>query len=175
MQERLAGNARERANHARAETPALLKGLIYGPTGAAMTPSHTRRRGREYRYYMTSEALHYGHEECPLRSVAAGEVEAAVLGEIRALLRAPEVGARTLKAMRDEDNAVDDAEVVEALQALDPLWDELFPAEQARIVQLLVERVDVAPDRLIVSLRVDGLRSLIDEMRGRRMTERRAA
>ena len=26
---------------------------------------------------------------------------------------------------------------------LDPLWDELFPAEQARIVQLLVERVDV--------------------------------
>ena len=29
-----------------------------------------------------------------------------------------------------------------ALQ-LDPLWEELFPAEQARIVQLLVERVDV--------------------------------
>jgi hypothetical protein len=26
---------------------------------------------------------------------------------------------------------------------LDPLWDELFPAEQARIVALLVERVDI--------------------------------
>jgi site-specific DNA recombinase len=175
VQERLAGNARERANHARAQTPALLKGLIYGPTGAAMTPSHTRRRGREYRYYLTAEALHYGHEECPLRSVAAGEVEAAVLGEIRALLRAPEVVARTLKAVREEDEAIDDAEVVEALQALDSLWDELFPAEQARIVQLLVERVDVAPDRLIVSLRVDGLRSLVDELRGRQMAARRAA
>ena len=34
----------------------------------------------------------------------------------------------------------------EALERLDPLWDELFPAEQARIVQLLVERVDVSPD-----------------------------
>jgi len=27
------------------------------------------------------------------------------------------------------------------LQRLDPLWDKLFPAEQARIVQLLVQRV----------------------------------
>jgi site-specific DNA recombinase len=25
---------------------------------------------------------------------------------------------------------------------VDPVWDELFPAEQARIVQLLVERID---------------------------------
>jgi hypothetical protein len=49
------------------------------------------------------------------------------------------------------------------------------PAEQARIVQLLVERVDVARDRLIVSLRVDGLRSLVDELRGRQMAARRAA
>jgi site-specific DNA recombinase len=28
----------------------------------------------------------------------------------------------------------------------DPLWDELFPAEQARIVALLVERVDIGTD-----------------------------
>ena len=32
-----------------------------------------------------------------------------------------------------------------ALERLDPLWDELFPAEHARIVRLLVERVDVSP------------------------------
>ena len=34
---------------------------------------------------------------------------------------------------------------------LDPLWDELFPAEQARIVQLLVERVDVGTRRHLAS------------------------
>jgi hypothetical protein len=33
----------------------------------------------------------------------------------------------------------------------------------------------VARDRLIVSLRVDGLRSLVDELRGRQMAARRAA
>ena len=38
-----------------------------------------------------------------------------------------------------------------------PLWDELFPAEQARIVQLLVERVDVGMDGVDIRLRTEGL------------------
>ncbi len=46
----------------------------------------------------------------------------------------------------------------------DPLWDELFPAEQSRIVQLLVERVDIGLGGLDVRLRVDGLRGLVREL-----------
>ena len=42
------------------------------------------------------------------------------------------------------------------------VWDELFPAEQARIVQLLVERVD---DALEVRIRTEGLMSLVGELR----------
>ena len=44
--------------------------------------------------------------------------------------------------MRGETGAADDAVleergVVEALGALEPVWDELFPAEQGRILRLL--------------------------------------
>lgn len=49
-----------------------------------------------------------------------------------------------------------------------PLWDELFPAEQARIVRLLVERVDLAPAGLRVSLRAEGLQTLVQELMTRR-------
>jgi hypothetical protein len=35
----------------------LLKGLIFGPTGRAMTPTHTRRGGKLYRYYVCQAAL----------------------------------------------------------------------------------------------------------------------
>jgi hypothetical protein len=51
-----------------------------------------------------------------------------------------------------------------ALQQLDPLCDELFPAEQARIVGLLVERVDRSEGGLNVRLRVNGLFALAREM-----------
>jgi hypothetical protein len=43
------------------------------------------------------------------------------------------------------------------------VWNELFPAEQARIVQLLVERVDVQEDALEVRIRAQGLASLAGE------------
>jgi hypothetical protein len=46
-------------------------------------------------------------------------------------------------------------------------------AEQARIVQLLVQRVDVQEDALEVRIRAEGLSSLVAELRPR--DERRAA
>ncbi len=45
-------------------------------------------------------------------------------------------------------DGLSESDVRGALERLDPLWDELFPAEQARIVQLLVERVTSAPKAL---------------------------
>ena len=65
--------------------------------------------------------------------------------------------------------------MVEALQRLDPLWDQLFPAEQARILQLLVARVKVRLDGLEISLRVEGIGSLVEELRLREAAEQRAA
>jgi site-specific DNA recombinase len=53
------------------------------------------------------------------------------------------------------------------------VWNELFPAEQARIVQLLVERVDVQAAALEVRIRADGMSSLVAELRPH--DERRAA
>jgi site-specific DNA recombinase len=40
---------RKRACKTRARTPALLKGLLFGPDGAAMSPTHTRKSGKLYR------------------------------------------------------------------------------------------------------------------------------
>ena len=48
----LAEAPRTRAGQSRSQTLALLKGLIFGLDGRAMSPSHTTRRGRQYRYYV---------------------------------------------------------------------------------------------------------------------------
>jgi hypothetical protein len=50
------------------------------------------------------------------------------------------------------------------MERLGPLWDELFPAEQARIVRLLVERVEVGPDGADIRLRLVGLTSLVRDL-----------
>src|SRR5581483_11507077 len=89
--------------------------------------------------------------------IPAGEVEAAVVDQVRSLLQSPEIVVATWRKAREEIDNVSEVEVRATLGRLDPLWDELFPAEQARIIQLLVERIDVALDGINVRLRIDGL------------------
>jgi DNA invertase Pin-like site-specific DNA recombinase len=167
----LAGNTVVRANGTRAQTPALLKGLIFAPGGHAMTPSHSRKNGRLYRYYVSSDAIRQGYSECSVRSVPAAEVEEAVIAHVRHLLRTPEIIARTWAAARG-DVDIPERDVVKTVNELAPLWDELFPAEQARIVRLLVERVDLAPDGMQVRLRAEGLQTLVEQLQSQ---EARAA
>ena len=78
---------RKRAMHTRARGPALLKGFIFGPTGAPMTPSHTRRKGKLYRYYVSTDVLKRDGASCPIRRVPAGEIENAVIDQLRGLRR----------------------------------------------------------------------------------------
>jgi hypothetical protein len=101
--------------------------------------------------------------------MAASEVEGLVLGQVRRLLASPELVARTITAVRQENDAAEDAlldesEVIEALGALELVWHELYPAEQARILRLLIERIDVAPDGISVTLHAAGIRSLVVEL-----------
>ena len=155
---------RKRAARTRAETPALLKGLLFGPDGAAFSPTHTRKGGRLYRYYVSQTVLKHGAGSCPVGRVSAGEIEAAVIDQLRAVFRQPEIVVGTWKAARAQDGDITEADTRSALQQLDPLWDELFPTEQARIVALLVDRVDIGPDGLNFRLRMDGLGGLAREM-----------
>ena len=158
----MAEPTRQRAATSRAQVPMLLKGLIFGPNGRAMSPSHTKRRGRIHRYYVTREAIAEGYDSCTVKSVPAADVEAAVLAQVQRLLTTPEMIARTWTAAKGE---LDEREVLGRLADFGSLWAELFPAEQARIVKLLVERVDVQVDGLEVRLRAEGLASLVAELR----------
>jgi hypothetical protein len=57
-----------------------------------------------------------------------------------------------------------EAEVADALGKLDPVWDELYPGEQHRVVHLLVKEVRVSTDGLLIRLRTNGLRAIVAEL-----------
>jgi site-specific DNA recombinase len=161
---------RTRARASSAREVALLRGLIFGPDGWAMTPQHARKDGRLYRYYVSIVTIKRGENDGPIRRVPAGPVDQAVIEQIRRLVQAPEIVARTMRA---SGTAADS--VRKALADFDRIWNELFPAEQARLVRLLVERVDVREDGIQVRLRTDGLRDVILELQGPHVAQERVA
>ena len=96
----------------------------------------------------------------------AGEIENAVIDQLRGLLRAPEIVVHTWRAARQSGKDIAEAEVRESLERF---------AEQARIVQLLVERVDISTDGADIRLRTEGLTNLVAELRAIRPEPLRAA
>jgi site-specific DNA recombinase len=107
-----------------------------------------------------------GYRLTLLAMVQEDEDEKAVVAQVRHLLRSPEIIARTWATAKTGLD-VPEREVVQTVTDFAPLWDELFPAEQARIVRLLVERVDLAPDGMQVRMRAEGLHTLVAELRSR--------
>jgi DNA invertase Pin-like site-specific DNA recombinase len=160
----LAESPKVRAGRTRAQTPALLKGLIFGPDGRAMSPTHTRRGNKLYRYYVSQSVIKGSVDDSAVGRLPAAEIEAVVVDQLRDLLRSPEIVVATWRSARDEIEGLRECDVREALVRLDPLWDELFPAEQVRIVQLLVERIDVDVGGIDVRLRVDGLVNMVRDI-----------
>src|SRR5581483_4411586 len=70
----LQDSPRKRATSVRARTPALLKGLIFDNHGNAMSPTQTRRRGKQYGYYVSQAVLKAKSEGAPSMRVPAGEI-----------------------------------------------------------------------------------------------------
>ena len=153
----LGESPRMRANNSRTQTPALLKGLLFTATGAAMTPSSTKKGTRRYRYYVSMDLLK--NREMPddgiPRRLPADTVEGAVVNEIRRILRTPETTAQVIAKLDRDD--ITEAEAIATLRQFPELWAHLFPAEQARILQLLVRRVTVTAEGLIIDLRTDAI------------------
>lgn len=150
----------------RQHAPALLNGLIVGIDGRAMSPTHAVKNGRRYSYYVAQRVLKADTvvDDSIVRRVSAAQIEGAVISQVRALLRQPEIVVGIWLAARREAPDLTEREVRDALHRLDPLWEELFPAEQARIVRALVERVVVGPGGADIRLRVEGLAGLFRDL-----------
>ena len=70
----------------------------------------------------------------------------------------------TLRAEIDglENHVIDEQDLRAALESFTPIWNELFPKERARILQLLVERIEFhgAKNEVTITFRPEGVRSL---------------
>ncbi len=166
---------RLRASQTRAPSAALLRGLLFGADGRALSPTHSRKKGKLYRYYVSQAILQGEANDARYRRLPAGEIEAVVMSQVRAVLRQPEIVVGTWRAALDEAPDLTEAEVQDTLRRLDPLWDELFPAEQERIVRLLVERVVVSEAGAEITLKLDGIVGLARDLMSRTPEVRRAA
>ncbi|MCB9964282.1 MAG: recombinase family protein [Rhodospirillales bacterium] len=158
----LSGNTRAKISLDPGERPFLLKGILQDPDGYAITPSTTKKKNKKYRYYVSIQAVKKSYSVCPLKTISAPLLEEVVLDQTRRVLTSTEWVNRMLASHPNEKVSMHD--VSAALKNFGVVWEELFPAEQARIVQLVIHKIAVHPNKLIIEFHPPGMASVLHEL-----------
>ena len=129
----------------RSRTDSLLRGLIFTPSGEKMYPTYSKssRGGQAYRYYVSRSESRYGAADKAFSRIPAGEIEAPVVAQVKSVLTSPEAITAVVRHLQAQGSPIDEASAVMAMGRLREVWDQLFPVEQHRIVNLMIERIDL--------------------------------
>jgi len=149
------------------DVPFLLRGVIFDMHGVAMTPSYAKKRGKHYRYYVSTKAIRHGYSSTDLRSIPAEQIEPLVIGHLRQFFTAPEIIQLTHAKAQVQSPHITVNEVREGLQQFNEMWDQLFPLEQNRIVRLIVQRIQVSLQGVDITYQPNGIMEVYGQVTGR--------
>ncbi len=161
------GHVRSVETKTRLRTDALLRGLLYSPSGERMYPTYSRKNGRKYHYYVSRSESRFGASGKTYERLPALEIEAAIVAQIRTVLTSPESVASVVRHIQRHGAQIDEASTVIAMGRINRVWDQLFSVERHRITNLMIERIDLVRAGEVQGIRVKwrelGWKDLIGE------------
>lgn len=157
--------AKKRARTIKSKSTALLKGIIVcGGCESAMSPTHTKKKNKTYRYYITNSYRTSTCGECPVSRIPAGEIEELISSQLKAIFTTPQILVKVWRKINSKDKSFKETDLHESLQKLGSFWEHLFPAEQRRITHLLIKRVVVKSNGVDIEYRASGFENIIHEL-----------
>ncbi|MBK7234772.1 MAG: recombinase family protein [Sterolibacteriaceae bacterium] len=158
------GIERRRDTNDRQREPVLLRGLLFTPDGERLVPSYTVKKGKTYRYYTPIKHRRFGAWASQHGPLPAAPIEELVTQQIVAALSAPHIVQSVWDRMQTIRPNLTEPQVVLPMRNLASLWQQLFPAEQCRLAQLLIERAVIADGGLEIIWRDQGWQELAGEL-----------
>jgi site-specific DNA recombinase len=144
-------------------TDALLRGLLFGPTGDPMYPTYASKNGRKYRYYVSKSEMKFGAASKTHHRIPAEEIEAAAVAQVKTVLSSPEAITAVCKSIQINGGQISEDHTVMAMHQLGDVWEQLYAVERIRIVKLMIQRVDLVTGGLKVKWHALGWKELIKE------------
>ena len=146
----LADNSVDHRTRSNADHPSLLTGLLVDQAGRPMSPSHTCRAAKRYRYYHT-HPQHVAVSPLPAMRVSAGDLEPVVIAHLCKWLLQPDAA--------DAVATGDTSHVAAALAA--SRWagqlDGATPSLQRTMLAAVVRRIAVEDGTIVIAINPTGL------------------
>jgi site-specific DNA recombinase len=145
VQAQFKANLQAERRRPRSSEGSLLMGLLYDSRGNRFTPSHTSKKGRRYRYYVSEAVIKKRSKgSTGVVRLPALEVEELVVAQIRSLLKSPD---RVLALLANPEISSEDARrMLQAVQVLRVDVEAVLPSVLRRVV-VHEDRLEIQIDR----------------------------
>lgn len=131
-----------------AKSHALLAGLLYDETGDPLRLTHTGRKAKQYRYYVSIRFLNDANRLDGWR-LPAHEIESAASGVVARLLLDRRRFSDALTKARYSQ--IEMPEIFEEAAFLATHIDDAHPQQKRSFVRGLLDRVEFRPDAIVVA------------------------
>ncbi len=150
---RLAQNRIDRKNGSNSRESSLLAGILFDAQGQRLTPSHANRKGKRYRYYVTTAAPVNGetvHAGSAIR-LPASEAENAVMTEIIRFLKASGEMVEALGTHTDDVGSRQD--LIARSQTMATTLSDGFEVRSKEFIRAVIVRVEIGKETLTILVR----------------------
>ncbi|MFQ5766285.1 MAG: recombinase family protein, partial [Rhodospirillales bacterium] len=155
VQTTLAKNAERRKNGVMAKEPSLLSGLLFDGNGDRLSPSHTVKNGKRYRYYVSQAVLQRREREAgAITRIPAHEIETAVCGRILSLLADGGALADVLRLALDP---LQREALTDVARGIPKAWQAAKPGRKRALLRKILVKVILNDDRIMLEASTDGI------------------
>ncbi len=170
----------ERSGITKRKIPFVLMGLLKcGCCNSSMKPAYTKKKyGKLYRYYVSQAHIKAKCVDCQIKQISAHEIESLVFNQLHQMFQTPEVLVETWKQANQVNSLkqpnqpkqlnqnsacsyISEEQVRDALVNINSVWNSLFPGEQERVLNLMIEKVIMQPDSVKLQLKDDGFLNFV--------------
>ncbi|MET0116937.1 MAG: recombinase family protein, partial [Sedimenticola sp.] len=160
VQEKLLEKQRANDLRATAKEPSLLAGLLYDEAGHPFSPTHTRKKSRRYRYYVSQAAVQFKKPASDvLLRVPAQTVETLVEMEVCKLLDNQTRLLRILAPLALE--AMDQQTLLHKATQLSETWEALDIQQKIHHLSGITEKITLSRMLISISVSLPGITRIL--------------
>jgi len=161
VQTRMSKNRNDNDRRTAAKDPSLLAGLLFDDKGNYMSPSHSRKHNRRYRYYVSQASLQFKEEQKgSVIRIAARVIESLVIKCLHKLLNSAQ---QLLELVQIESHSASDmSQLIKRAAHLCASWDQHANSEQLALLRMMVYSITVSKEQVTIILSRSGMRAAIE-------------
>ena len=152
VQAKLCQNRQQQQLRTHCQSPSLLAGLLFDDQGNPMSPSHSKKGKKRYRYYVSQALLQFReHDAGSVTRLGGKDIEDIVITQLKNFLGNPNQLLDDLDY--DALSATDRQALTKNAKAIAKKWDHQTTAKKITYLKDFISRTTISQHQVVINLR----------------------